>query len=146
MTRQGERTGCDWAVKGLGLSVSNGAFRDMWAKEPRDAAKAFGETRARLTHEGRDRVLWGDGNLDVRLSSDQVGARAVTGLGDEAFAYELVERAGDKVHRAYVLFRLSNAIVEVVYTDVSTARTSRQIKDGALRAAHWAATALKDGT
>ena len=76
------------------------------------------------------------------LKAKRTPVRTLTGVGEEAFTFELTGPSG-RVHSAHIYYRLANLVVSVEYTTLTTKPTDEDIKQSALKAARASERALR---
>ncbi|GAA3441719.1 serine/threonine-protein kinase [Planomonospora venezuelensis] len=138
--------GCAWTVRGSGVALVPHAGDDAaqpWAMSPQ-AAREFLAARER-SYEQTQQITWEWKEIGAgRLNAATTPRRAVPELGEGAFAHDLTSELG-RTHTGAVHFRVLNLVVEARYSTLSGRPTDADIRDGALKAARWARTALQNG-
>ncbi|KAB8192755.1 protein kinase [Nonomuraea phyllanthi] len=136
---------CGWPVAGTGVGVQvqkDSDTVDPWSMTTASARALFQSQRR---YWGRyDSLDWTWPEIGVKKSqkAERTPLHQVTGVGEEAFGYELKGPTG-RVHSAHVFYRLANLVVEVEYTALGASPTDEEIRQAALRAAQASEQALR---
>ncbi|MFB4313099.1 serine/threonine-protein kinase [Actinomadura sp. 21ATH] len=134
-----EGENCFWTAPKHGLSVADESRIGSGAAPDSDAA-AHNRYVSKRNAESRASggIYWGWTEIGVRhVRASRTAARAVPGIGDEAFAYT-VTGLTEPMDKAYVVFRSGKVVLEVMYAYERGASSPEK----ASQAARWAARNL----
>ncbi|MFC6370813.1 hypothetical protein, partial [Nonomuraea thailandensis] len=137
---------CGWplAGTGVGLQVQKDSDTvDPWSMTEDSARRLFQNQHRYWTKY--DSVDWSWPEIGVKqpMRAVRTPVRQVTGIGEEAFGFELKGPTGRMIS-ALVYYRLANLVVSVEYTTLSDKPTDENIKQAALKAAQASERALRD--
>ncbi|MFI7442225.1 serine/threonine-protein kinase [Nonomuraea indica] len=145
----GEGPTCAWPAKeqqqGLSLQVQRDSDTpDPWSMTPATAHTLFENQKRYYGKLAGKQVDWSwpEIGADRRLSATSTPVRAVSGLGEEAFAHEL-QGPTKLTHSAYVYYRLANLVVRAHYTTLGDRLSDEEIQRNALTAARAVEGALR---
>ncbi|RVX39350.1 protein kinase-like protein [Nonomuraea polychroma] len=137
---------CGWPISqsGVGLQVQKDSDTvDPWSMTPAGARRLFqGQQRYWKKYDQFD-WNWPEIGVKDKMKSKRTPVRQITGVGEEAFAFELAGPDG-RVHSAHVYYRLANLVVSVEYSTVADRPTDEDVKQSALKAAQASEQALRD--
>ncbi|WP_068926334.1 serine/threonine-protein kinase [Planobispora rosea] len=138
--------GCAWTTGNSGVALiphTVDGVAQPWGMSP-DAAR---EHLAALDRSYRQtRTIeweWKEAGIG-RVKARTTAPRPMPELGEGAFAYDLTSENG-QTHTGVVHFRVLNLVLEARYSTISSRPTDADIRNGALKAARWAQTALRNG-
>ncbi|MBF8190971.1 serine/threonine protein kinase [Nonomuraea sp. K274] len=137
---------CGWPISGTGVGLQvqkDSDTLDPWSMTT-DAARTLFQNQQRYWAKYDD-IDWTWPEIGVKKSirSKRTPVRQLTGLGEEAFGFELKGTTG-RVHSAHIYYRLANLVVSVEYTTLNDRPTDEDVKQSALRAAQASEQALRD--
>lgn len=157
---------CVWASPGVGLQVrpvgANGEG-SLWTSEEllqtygtdkdvepwtRTSARTHEIYRKRHAEDLRpsELTIWSDPAIRVstadRRSATRTAARAVAGVGDEAFEVGLLAIPSKRLEHAEVVFRVGNVLLEVGYSGIDGRVSANRLRRGAVEVSKRMATAL----
>ncbi|GAA5044521.1 hypothetical protein HNP84_004649 [Thermocatellispora tengchongensis] len=140
------REGCSWEAEGMGIEANPVTLlsgEEHWGSSPRRAHERFVNQRNATIPSGT--LVWSWDDIGARLrSARNTGPEPVTGVGDEAFAYQVYDnRSHLKPEQSYIVFRLDNLVMEVGYTAIDGKLDEKALRDGARTIADWMVAALK---
>ncbi|WP_053175131.1 serine/threonine-protein kinase [Nonomuraea sp. SBT364] len=136
---------CNWTKPGTGLSVQlqkDSDTRDPWSMTPVSAHTLFLNQQRHWAGFKEVQWMWKEIGVPDAQKVTLTPVRALGGLGEEAFAFELLGETG-RMHSAIVYFRLANLVTVAEYTTVDDRPTDDQIKQTALQAARTAERELR---
>ncbi|WP_219511159.1 serine/threonine-protein kinase [Nonomuraea ceibae] len=136
---------CNWTKPGIGVSVQlqkDSDTRDPWSMTPVTARSLFANQQRYWAKHGSFGWVWKEIGVTKPQDVTRTSVRSFGGLGQEAFAFELLGETG-RMHSAIVYFRLANLVVAAEFTRVDDRTTDDQIKESALRAARTAERELR---
>nr|SBO94471.1 serine/threonine protein kinase [Nonomuraea gerenzanensis] len=137
---------CGWPLQGTGVGLQ--VQRDSDTVDP----WSMTETSARALFRNQQRYwakydsvdwTWPEIGVSKSMRAARTPVRPLTGVGEEAFGFELKGPTGRMVS-AHVYYRLANLVVSVEYTTLSDKPTDEDIKQAALKAAQASEQALRD--
>jgi serine/threonine protein kinase len=142
--RDGE--GCEWTSRGVGVSAEPlQVDEEFWAGVPEAAEEAFiNKKNSRAAESGTISWRWPAIGLKDYVRSIGGVSRPLEGVGEEATTYDLLSRKTRQVERSFVVFRLSNLLVQVSYIDANKIGKNAAIQDGAVKTARWVADAIEE--
>ncbi|WP_336216944.1 serine/threonine-protein kinase [Nonomuraea sp. LPB2021202275-12-8] len=136
---------CGWTIQSTGVEVQiqkDSDTRDPWAMTPETARTLFAnQHRFWAKHEKIDWV-WPEIGVKNAQSVTRTPVRAIGGVGEEAFTFELKGSTG-RIHSAVVFYRLANLVVSVEYTTLANRPRDEDIKQAGLKAAQASEQALR---
>ncbi|MEV0993669.1 serine/threonine-protein kinase [Nonomuraea sp. NPDC050202] len=137
---------CGWPLTGTGVGLQvqkDSDTVDPWSMTEASARKLF-QNQQRYWNK-YDSVDWSWPEIGVKqaMRAARTPVRQVTGIGEEAFGFELKGPTGRMIS-AHVYYRLANLVVSVEYTTLSDKPTDEDIKQAALKAAQASERALRD--
>ncbi|NUW31395.1 serine/threonine protein kinase [Nonomuraea sp. SMC257] len=137
---------CGWTIPKTGIGVQlqkDSDTADPWSMTPASAHTLFENQKIKWGkyREGVD-WTWPEVGATGTNKASLTPAHAVTGIGEEAFGYEMKGPTG-RMHSAHVYFRLANLVVRVEYTTLGDRPTDDDIKRTALDAARATEKALR---
>ncbi|MEV0820234.1 serine/threonine-protein kinase [Nonomuraea rubra] len=137
---------CGWPLTGTGVGLQ--VQKDSDTVDPWSMTE--GSARTLFRNQQRywakyDTVDWSWPEIGVKqaMRAARTPVRQVTGVGEEAFGFELKGPTGRMIS-AHVYYRLANLVVSVEYTTLSDKPTDEDIKQAALKAAQASERALRD--
>ncbi|GGK51954.1 hypothetical protein Ppa06_07320 [Planomonospora parontospora subsp. parontospora] len=136
--------GCAWTTEDTGIAlipVTDSDTPQPWALTPESARTLFANLDRE--HAKASQVTWEWKEIGVSgATAERTVRRAVPGLGEEAFAYDLAS-AGGRTHSGIVTFRLLDLVVEAQYSTRSSRPSDDDIRSGALAVARQGEAALR---
>ncbi|MFG1944689.1 serine/threonine-protein kinase [Nonomuraea sp. NPDC048826] len=136
---------CQWPIQSSGVEIQvqkDSDTRDPWAMTPESARVLFAnQQRWWGQHDTLD-WTWPEIGADGSVPVTRTAVRKISGVGEEAFAFELKGKTG-RIHTAIVHFRLANLVVFVGYTALSERFGDEDIKQTAVKAAQATEQALR---
>ncbi|GLX01204.1 hypothetical protein Misp02_52900 [Microtetraspora sp. NBRC 16547] len=137
--------GCEWAVRGEGISLipkKDSDTPDPWAMTE-ESSRLLYESLAKKYAKGlKGDWRWKEIGQTRPIAFVQTAPRPVTGVGDEALAYEFTTPQGH-TFAGVVLFRLGDLVVEAAYSTLSTTPTDDDIRSAALSVARMGDAVLR---
>ncbi|MEU7746890.1 serine/threonine-protein kinase [Nonomuraea sp. NPDC049158] len=136
---------CGWPVQGTGVGLQlqkDSDTADPWSMTPVTAHTLFGNQQRYWAKYDQVDWTWPEIGVKNSLKAKRTPVHALTGVGEEAFAFELTGPSG-RVHSAHVYYRLANLVVSVEYTTLTTKPTDEDIRQSALKAARASERALR---
>ena len=136
---------CEWAMPRTGVAVQaqkDSDTRDPWAMTPGSARTLFANQRRFWSKHDEFQWVWPEIGVKSAQNVTSTPVHPITGVGEEAFGYELKGRTG-RMHSAIVYYRLANLVVSVEYTTLTERPTDDDIKETVLRAAQMTEQALR---
>ncbi|GGP15011.1 serine/threonine protein kinase [Nonomuraea glycinis] len=135
---------CGWTTPGRGMEVQvqkDSDTRDPWAMSPESARTLFGNQHRYWAKNDRAQWIWPEIGVTKAQPVTRTPVRAIGGVGEEAFTYELKGPTG-RMLSAVVFYRLANLVVSVEYTTLADRPSDDDIKQTALKAAQASERAL----
>ncbi|MEQ4716433.1 serine/threonine-protein kinase [Nonomuraea sp. B19D2] len=142
----GDGPECSWPVTntGVGLQVQKDSDTvDPWSMTTVSAKTLFQNQKRYWERYDTADWTWPEIGVKTRQQAKRTPVHQVTGLGEEAFGFELKGTTG-RVHTAQVFYRLANLVVVVEYTALGDKQTDEGIKQTALKAAQASEQALRN--
>ncbi|MEU4231517.1 serine/threonine-protein kinase [Nonomuraea sp. NPDC026600] len=136
---------CGWPVQGTGVGLQlqkDSDTADPWSMTPVTAHTLLGNQQRYWAKYNEVDWTWPEIGVKGSLKAKRTPVRALTGVGEEAFTFELTGPSG-RVHSAHIYYRLANLVVSVEYTTLTTKPTDEDIKQSALKAARASERALR---
>ncbi|MBG0825221.1 serine/threonine protein kinase [Planomonospora sp. ID91781] len=136
--------GCAWTTEDTGIAlipVTDSDTPQPWALTPESARTLFANLDRE--HAKASQVNWEWKEIGVSgATAERTVRRAVPGLGEEAFAYDLTS-SGGRTHSGIVTFRLLDLVVEAQYSTRSSRPTDDDVRNGALAVARQGEASLR---
>ncbi|WP_066374485.1 serine/threonine-protein kinase [Herbidospora mongoliensis] len=136
--------GCQWTTKGTGLRLepaTDSDTADWWDLSPEAARALYGGLERHVANKPRDSsLIWYEIGANRRLPTVISVVRPLTGVGEEAFSWDITSAEGRLVG-VDVYFRVGDFVGWLEYADLGD-RTADQIRAGAESASRAAADAL----
>ncbi|MEU7836413.1 MULTISPECIES: serine/threonine-protein kinase [unclassified Nonomuraea] len=136
---------CGWPVQGSGVGLQlqkDSDTADPWSMTPVTAHTLLGNQQRYWAKYDQVDWTWPEIGVKNSLKAKRTPVHALTGVGEEGFAFELAGPSG-RVHSAHVYYRLANLVVSVEYTTLATKPTDEDIRQSALKAARASERALR---
>ncbi|NUW40018.1 serine/threonine-protein kinase [Nonomuraea rhodomycinica] len=136
---------CGWTIPktGIGLQLQNDSdTADPWSMTPASAHILFENQKIKWGKYRQIDWTWPEVGATGSNKATLTPVHAVTGIGEEAFGYEMKGPTG-RMHSAHVYFRLANLVVRVEYTTLGDRPTDDDIKRTVLDAARATEQALR---
>ncbi|MCA2226823.1 serine/threonine-protein kinase [Nonomuraea aurantiaca] len=136
---------CGWPVQGTGVGLQlqkDSDTPDPWSMTPVTAHTLLGNQQRYWAKYDEIDWTWPEIGVKNSLKAKRTPVHALTGIGEEGFAFELTGPSG-RVHSAHVYYRLANLVVSVEYTTLATKPTDEDIRQSALKAARASERALR---
>jgi hypothetical protein len=128
---------CGWTMPEKGMEVQaqkDSDTRDPWTMTPESARTLFANQQRYWAKNDKAQWIWPEIGVTKAQQVTRTPVRAMGGVGEEAFAYELKGPTG-RIHSAIVFYRLANLVVSVEYTTLADRPSDDDIKQTALKAA-----------
>ncbi|MFI7447078.1 serine/threonine-protein kinase [Nonomuraea sp. NPDC049714] len=136
---------CGWTMSNTGMEVQvqkDSDTRDPWAMTPASARTLFANQRRYWAGSDKIQWVWPEIGVTQAQSVTRTPVRAMKGVGEEAFTFELKGSTG-RMHSAIVFYRLANLVVSVEYTTLADRPSDDDIKQTALKVAQASERALR---
>ncbi|MDP4506267.1 serine/threonine-protein kinase [Nonomuraea turcica] len=136
---------CGWPISrtGVGLQVQKDSDTvDPWSMTPVSARRLFQNQKRYWSKFDELQWKWPEIGVKDSMKAKRTPVRQITGVGEEAFAFELTGPTG-RMLSAYVYYRLANLVVSVEYSTIADRPTDEDIKQSALKAAQASEQALR---
>ncbi|MER6945569.1 serine/threonine-protein kinase [Nonomuraea sp. NPDC000554] len=137
---------CSWPIQNTGVGVQlqkDSDTPDPWSMTSQGAHTLFDNQKRYWAKYDTIDWTWPEIGAKGRNKASRTPVRALGGLGEEAFAFELSASQGGRIHSAYVYYRLANLVVSVEYTTLANKPTDEDVKQSVLAAARAAEQALR---
>ncbi|MEW9548808.1 serine/threonine-protein kinase [Nonomuraea sp. NPDC050783] len=136
---------CGWPISGTGVGLQvqkDSDTVDPWSMTPVSARTLFQNQKRYWGKYTSVDWTWPEIGVKTSRKATLTPVRAIAGLGEEAFGFELKGPTG-RVHSAHVYYRLANLVVSVEYSTLSDRPTDEDVKQAALKAARASEQALR---
>ncbi|SEG84893.1 Serine/threonine protein kinase [Nonomuraea solani] len=138
---------CGWPLisgTGVGLQVQKDSDTvDPWSMTTASAGKLFQNQKRYWAKYDDIDWTWPEIGVKDTRKAKRTAVRPITGVGEEAFAFELTGDTG-RVHSAHIFYRLANLVVKVEYTTLAVKPTDEDVRRSALKAAQTSEQALRN--